>query len=89
MALEPIVHDTVSKVHRHALSTEAVVSSNTPENYTSAALPPATPVVGDRWRNTDAGVVSGVPSGVTATWNGTTWDFVSPPPLVINPGSVV
>ena len=88
MALAPIVYDPSANVHRPALSTEAVTSSNTPEGYTSAALPPTLPVVGDRWRNTDAGVVSGVPSGVTGTWNGTSWDFVTPVSPIISPGSV-
>ena len=36
---------------------------------------PTVPTVGDRWLNTAATAVSGIPAGVVGTWNGATWDY--------------
>ena len=41
--------------------------------FTQTVTPPASPAPGDRWQNTSAAPVSGVPAGAVATWDGSGW----------------
>lgn len=67
--------DTVTQQHRAMVpATDFVDPRLVPEGYVASVAPPAAPVVGDRWRNSNVATVVGVPPGSVATWSGTTWD---------------
>lgn len=67
--------DTTTQQHRAMVPAADLIDPRlAPEGYVASAAPPAAPVVGDRWRNSNVAPVVGVPPGSAATWNGTTWD---------------